>query len=115
MMLVAAAPAMAHPVAIAGDVDNSDDTLFLNVDASQTQTADATQFGGDAFALGDGSAASVNNDLSIDQTQVNGGLGFIDFDVDDDGILDEFDHVILFGDFNNNGIVDDLEFMFFVF
>lgn len=92
MTLVAAAPAMAHTT-VAGDVDNSDSSLFVTVDATQTQTADVSQFGGDAIASGDGSAASVENDLFVGQTQVNGGFGF-DGDLDNDGILDEFEFVL---------------------
>ncbi len=94
MVLVAAAPAMAQTT-VAGDVDSSENTSFLSVDvdATQTQTADVTQYGGDAIASGGGSVASVENELFVDQTQVNGGFGF-DGDLDNDGILDEFEFVL---------------------
>lgn len=111
MVLVAAAPAFAQ-VAIAGDIDSDGfghgfhDDFFddgLNdsfntdevfVDITITQTADADQVGGDAIASGDGSAAAVDNSLFINQSVNSGGFGFLDNDLDDDGILDHMDHVI---------------------
>lgn len=68
MMLVAAAPAFAHTVAI----DEGDDTQF-NIVASQAQFAFANQENtGDATADASGdsaAAASVSQDLSISQDQ----------------------------------------------
>lgn len=118
MVLVAAAPAFAQ-VAIAGDIDSDgfdhgfhddffdDDNDFFDdglndsfntdevfVDITITQTADADQVGGDAIASGDGSAAAVDNSLFINQSVNSGGFGFLDNDLDDDGILDHMDHVI---------------------
>ena len=77
MVLVATAPAFAQ-TATAGDIDESvNDSFNLDVqfaDSDVTQTATATQFGGDATASGDASAASVDNSLTIDQSAVVAGL-----------------------------------------
>ena len=69
LMLVAAAPAFANH-AVGGDV-----TIDV-VDASQTQAAAATQTNeGDATAGNLGSAAAIDQSLTIDQSQVNAGWG----------------------------------------
>ena len=69
LMLVAAAPAFANH-AVGGDVDIE----FL--DASQTQAAAAAQVNeGDATAGNLGSAAAIEQSLTIDQSQVNAGDG----------------------------------------
>jgi hypothetical protein len=69
LMLVAAAPAFANH-AVGGDVDID----FL--DASQTQAAAAAQTQeGDADAGNLGSAAAIDQSLTIDQSQVNAGWG----------------------------------------
>ncbi len=123
MALVAASPAMANSYAIAGDVDGgfghngfgsgfgndgfgNGDPEFDFADASQGQFAIQVSTGDANVAASDGSVAIVSQDLSVDQSQSNAGL---DGD-SDDGIFDEFDFVILSGDFDNNGIVDDFEF-----
>ncbi len=77
MMVVAVSPASAQ--AIGGDVD------LDFVDASQVQAAAAFQVNegdatADASGVGSAAAAEISQDLSIDQTQVNG--GFDDFDDD---------------------------------
>jgi hypothetical protein len=70
LMMMAAVPAFAS--AVAGDV-----TLDF-VDASQTQAAAATQTNeGDATAGDVGSAAAINQELTIEQSQVNAGWGGI--------------------------------------
>lgn len=67
LMLVAAAPAFANH-AVGGDVD------LTFVDASQTQAAAATQTNeGDAEAGNLGSAAAIDQTLTIEQSQVNAG------------------------------------------
>lgn len=64
LMLVASAPAFAQ--AIGGDVD------LEFVDCSQTQAAAAAQGQyGDATAGNLGSAAAIDQSLTIDQSQVN--------------------------------------------
>ena len=69
LMLVAATPAFAAD-AVGGDVDID----FR--DASQTQAAAATQTNrGDADAGNLGSAADIDQDLNLDQSEVNGGFG----------------------------------------
>ena len=66
LILVATAPAFAN--AVAGDV-----TLDF-VDASQTQAAAAAQVNrGDADAGNLGSAAAIDQSLTVDQSQVNAG------------------------------------------
>jgi hypothetical protein len=68
LILVATAPAFAN--AVGGDVDVD------FVDASQTQAAAAAQIQrGDADAGNLGSAAAIDQSLTIDQSQVNGGWG----------------------------------------
>ena len=68
LILVATAPAFAN--AVGGDVD------LDFVDASQTQAAAAAQIQrGDADAGNLGSAAAIDQSLTIDQSQVNGGWG----------------------------------------
>lgn len=68
LIVVATAPAFAH--AVAGDV------TVDYVDASQTQAAAATQTNeGDATAGNVGSAAAIDQSLTIDQSQVNAGWG----------------------------------------
>lgn len=95
MVLVVAAPAMAQ-TAIAGDLDSSVDVVF--VDSDVTQTATATQFGGDAIAVGDGSAAAVSNELTVEQSAVVAGFDSVAAggDLDGDGILDDFEFVLFF-------------------
>lgn len=67
MILVAASPALADS-AVGGDV-----TLRF-IDASQTQTAAATQTNeGNATAGNLGSAAAIDQTLTIEQSQVNAG------------------------------------------
>lgn len=67
LMLAAAAPAFANH-AVGGDVD------LRFVDASQTQAAAATQTNrGDADAGNLGSAAAIDQSLTVDQSQVNAG------------------------------------------
>ncbi len=71
LMLAAASPAFAD-TAIGGDVD------FQFVDASQTQAATALQVNrGDATStasgLGSAADASIDQGLTIDQSQWNGG------------------------------------------
>jgi len=69
IMAVGASPAFAD-LAVGGDVD----VEFL--DASQTQAAAALQTNrGDADAGNLGSAASVEQDFTIEQSQVNAGDG----------------------------------------
>ena len=69
LMLVAAAPALAA-TATGGDVD------LRFVDASQTQAAAAAQTQeGDATAGNLGSAAAIDQSLTIEQSQVNAGWG----------------------------------------
>ena len=69
MMVMGAAPA-AFADAVGGDVDLE----FL--DASQTQAAAAAQTQeGDADAGNLGSAAAIDQSLTIDQSQVNAGDG----------------------------------------
>ena len=71
MMVMGAAPAFAAD-AVGGDVDVD----FL--DASQTQAAAAAQTQrGDADAGNLGSAAAIDQSLTIDQSQVNAGDGGI--------------------------------------
>ena len=66
LMLVATAPAFAN--AVGGDVD------LDFVDASQTQAAAAAQTQeGDADAGNLGSAAAIDQSLTVDQSQVNAG------------------------------------------
>ena len=68
LILVATAPAFAN--AVGGDVE------IDFVDASQTQAAAAAQIQrGDADAGNLGSAAAIDQSLTIDQSQVNGGWG----------------------------------------
>lgn len=68
LILMATAPAFAN--AVGGDVDID----FL--DASQTQAAAAAQGQyGDATAGNLGSAAAIDQSLTIDQSQVNAGDG----------------------------------------
>jgi hypothetical protein len=71
LMMMAAVPAFAnHNGAVAGDVD------LRFVDASQTQAAAATQTNeGDATAGDVGSAAAIDQSLTIEQSQVNAGWG----------------------------------------
>lgn len=143
MVLVAAAPAMAQATVISNDSDGFDDDNFglfdddfdnsstVVLNASQTQVADVSQVNtGDAnAATNDGTAVAViSQELSVEQdaTQqvVASGFGFdrdldndgilddfevFDNDLDDDGILDGFDFIILFGDFDNDGIQDQFE------
>lgn len=92
-------------------------------DASQFQVADVRQVNtGDVTATADGDStadASIDQSLYVDQYQLNGGFddgyygdpyddtGFFDDGDDDaDGVLDEYDYVILFGDYDNDGFVD---------
>ncbi len=130
MVLVAASPAFAQATAISGGNDVEFEDSFNDfgeqsvfVGASQVNTGDAN-----AVAIDDSEAdASIDQDLDVSVDQVSSGFGsggfdngngsggfgsggFDDGDFDDDGILDEFDVVILVGDFNNNGILDDFEF-----
>jgi hypothetical protein len=105
LMLVAAAPAFADTTAQGGDVD------LRFVDASQTQAAAAFQTNrGDVDAGNLGSAAAIDQSLTIDQSQVNAGFGGVaaSGDLDFDGVLDVFDV-----DDDNDGIHD--EFGFFLF
>ena len=96
IMVAGASPALAnHWGAVGGDV-NVD-----FVDASQTQAAAARQVNeGDATARGLASAAAIEQSLTVDQSQVNAGWGGVaaggDLDLDDDGILDEFDFFVVF-------------------
>lgn len=106
-----ASPAFAQTVVATG----GDDAVAVNAgfyDASQSVSVDAFQ-GGDARAVADDdSTAEAYNDLSIDVAQYNGGFGYgyadyvYDGDDDDDGIFDEYDYVILAGDYDNDGFVD---------
>ncbi len=116
MVLVAASPAFAQATAISGGNDVEFEDSFNDfgeqsvfVGASQVNTGDAN-----AVAIDDSEAdASIDQDLDVSVDQVSSGFGsggFDNGDFDDDGILDEFDVVILVGDFNNNGILDDFEF-----
>jgi hypothetical protein len=75
LMLAASSPAFAQ-VTVAGD----DNTSAQFVDASQVQLAVGAQFGDQNAAANDESEAEASNELSIDQTQVNAGLGDIFFD-----------------------------------
>jgi hypothetical protein len=144
MVLVAAAPAMAQATVISNDSDGFDDDNFglfdddfdnsstVVLNASQTQVADVSQVNtGDANAVADDGSvavATVDQELFVEQdaTQqvVASGFGFdgdldndgilddfevFDNDLDDDGILDAFDFIILFGDFDNDGIQDQFE------
>ena len=86
VMVAGAAPAFAD--ATAGDVN------LRFVDASQTQAAAALQINrGDTTATSRGVAsaadASIDQSLSIDQRQVNGGFdnGFNNFNNFDDGFF----------------------------
>ena len=96
IMVAGASPALAdHWGAVGGDV-NVD-----FVDASQTQAAAAFQTNeGDVDAGNLGSAAAIDQSLTIDQSQVNAGWNGVaaggDLDLDDDGILDEFDFFVVF-------------------
>ena len=114
--LVCASPAMANGLVVAGDVDGGLDTgAFVGgfgddssfVDASQQQFVLATSTGDANAGADDGSVAYAEQDLSVYQSQFNAGF---DGDSDDDGIFDESDGVILAGDFDNDGFVDDFEF-----
>ena len=119
MALVAASPALANTTVVAGDIDGGFgnggfddgfgdvDTEFGFVDASQEQFALQVNTGDATAVASDGSVAFASVDQSLDQSQFNAGF---DGDSDDDGIFDEFDGVILAGDFDNNGIVDDFGF-----
>lgn len=75
LMLAASSPAFAQ-VTVAGD----DNTSAQFVDASQLQVAVGIQNGDANAAANDGSTAEASNELSIDQSQYNGG-----FDDDFDG------------------------------
>lgn len=118
-----ASPAFAQD-AIADD-DSVASTEFSAefYDASQFQAAGALQVNeGDATATADGDSsadASIDQSLYVDQYQYNGGFDdgyygdpyddtgfFDDGDADADGVLDEYDYVILFGDYDNDGFVD---------
>ncbi len=90
-----ASPAMAQ-VTVSGD--DNDAAQF--VDASQVQLAVGAQFGDANAAANDDSRAYASNDLSIVQTQFNGGIG----DLDLDGISDLHD-----GDDDNDGLEDIFE------
>ncbi|HSK84704.1 MAG TPA: hypothetical protein VK902_15100 [Rubrobacter sp.] len=69
LMLVAASPALAD-TAVGGDVS------LRFIDASQTQAAAATQTNeGNAEAGRLGSAAAIDQSLTIEQSQVNAGWG----------------------------------------
>jgi hypothetical protein len=67
LMLVSTAPAFAN--AVGGDVD------LRFVDASQTQAAALQVIEGDATAGNLGSAAAIDQSLTIEQSQVNAGWG----------------------------------------
>jgi hypothetical protein len=70
MMVIGAAPAAFAADAVGGDVDIS------YLDASQTQAAAAAQSQeGDATAGDLGSAAAIDQSLTIEQSQVNAGDG----------------------------------------
>lgn len=72
LMMMAAVPAFADDWAVGGDVD------LTFVDASQTQAAAAWQNNeGNAEAGNWGSAAAIDQELTIDQSQVNAGWGGI--------------------------------------
>ena len=90
-----ASPAMAQ-VTVAGDDNNA--AQF--VDASQVQVALGVQRGDANAAANDDSRSYAYNDLSIVQTQFNGGIG----DLDLDGISDLNDV-----DDDNDGLEDVFE------
>jgi hypothetical protein len=88
MMVALAAPAFAN-TAVAGDVD------LRFVDASQTQAAAAVQINrGDAEAGRLGSAAAIDQTLTIEQSQVNAGLGGVA--AGEDVFFDGFPFVVVF-------------------
>jgi hypothetical protein len=98
MVLVAAAPAMAQSTVVSDDFEDNSSTVVLN--ASQTQVADVSQVNtGDANAAADDGAAVavISQELFVEQdaTQqvVASGFGF-DGDLDNDGILDEFEFAL---------------------
>ena len=75
VLLGSASPAVAQ-VTVAGD----DNDAAQYVDASQLQVAVGIQEGDQNAAANDGSEAEASNELSIDQSQYNAGLGGILFD-----------------------------------
>lgn len=68
------------------------------------ETGDATVSGDATATATDGSVAVATVDAEAD-TSVEVVNSF-DNDLDDDGVLDAFDWIILFGDFDNDGFVD---------
>lgn len=125
MVLVAAAPAMAQVTVITGDSDGFDDDNFglfdddfdnnsTVVNGSQTQFADVSQVNtGDAnAATDDGTAVAViSQELAVEQDATQqveaSGFGFFDGDLDNDGILDDFE--VFDNDFDNDGVQDQFE------
>ncbi len=75
VLLGSASPAMAQ-VTVAGD----DNDAAQYVDASQLQVAVGIREGDQNAAANDGSEAEASNELAIDQSQYNAGLGGIFFD-----------------------------------
>ncbi len=75
VLLRSASPAVAQ-VTVAGD----DNDAAQYVDASQLQVAVGIQEGDQNAAANDEAEAEASNELSIDQSQYNAGLGGILFD-----------------------------------
>lgn len=82
LMLAATSPAFAQATADDGAIADDSDVTTLTVevfDASQFQAAAAAQanYGDANAAADDGSTAeaSIDQSLTIDQTQINGGFG----------------------------------------
>ena len=75
LLFAATSPAAAQ-VTVSGD----DNDAAQYVDASQLQVAVGIQEGDQNAAANDGSEAEASNELSIDQSQYNAGLGSIFFD-----------------------------------
>jgi hypothetical protein len=75
LLFAATSPAAAQ-VTVSGD----DNDAAQYVDASQVQLAIGVQYGDQNAAANDESEASASNELSIDQSQYNAGLGDLDLD-----------------------------------
>lgn len=106
MVLATAAPAFAQATVVQFDGDD-DGFSALN---SGVSVGDISQTSGDqnAASVDESFAGNSANSFELDVVQFNSGFN-AGFDLDDDGIPDDSDLVILLGDFDNNGVVDDFE------